>query len=45
MRAGRPPKPTRLKILAGNPGKRELNPDEPDPVLLEDLTAPEWLDD
>jgi P27 family predicted phage terminase small subunit len=44
MRAGRPPKPTRLKILAGNPGKRELNPDEPDPVLLQDLTAPESLD-
>lgn len=26
---GRPPKPTRLKILNGNPGKRPLNRDEP----------------
>jgi P27 family predicted phage terminase small subunit len=28
---GRPPKPTRLKVLTGNPGKRPLNPDEPRP--------------
>jgi P27 family predicted phage terminase small subunit len=44
MRAGRPPKPTALKILAGNPGKRRLNDAEPEPVLLEDLTPPECLD-
>jgi len=28
---GRKPTPTRLKILTGNPGKRPLNPDEPQP--------------
>src|SRR3979409_359558 len=28
---GRRPKPTRLKTLAGNPGKRPLNEDEPRP--------------
>ena len=28
---GRRPKPTRLKMLTGNPGKRALNPDEPRP--------------
>lgn len=31
MPAGRPPTPTRLKILRGNPGKRALNPREPKP--------------
>lgn len=29
--AGRPPKPTRMKELAGNPGKRSLNKTEPKP--------------
>ena len=29
--AGRPPKPTHLKVLEGNPGKRALNKDEPKP--------------
>lgn len=28
---GRRPKPTRLKVLTGNPGKRPLNSDEPQP--------------
>ena len=28
---GRRPKPTRLKLLTGNPGKRRLNADEPQP--------------
>lgn len=28
---GRRPKPTRLKVLAGNPGKRPLNAQEPEP--------------
>ena len=28
---GRRPKPTRMKVLTGNPGKRPLNPDEPKP--------------
>lgn len=34
---GRRPKPTRLKVLTGNPGKRPLNPNEPrpEPVMPE----------
>ena len=28
---GRRPKPTRMKVLTGNPGKRPLNPTEPQP--------------
>lgn len=28
---GRKPKPTRLKIITGNPGKHRLNGDEPRP--------------
>lgn len=28
---GRRPKPTRLKVLTGNPGRRPLNPEEPQP--------------
>jgi len=35
MRPGPPPKPTRLKKLAGNPGKRALNPHEPRPAAPE----------
>ena len=31
--AGRPPKPTALKILHGNPGRHPLNKDEPKPVV------------
>jgi P27 family predicted phage terminase small subunit len=30
---GRRPKPTRLKVLSGNPGKRPLNSDEPKPEI------------
>lgn len=30
---GRRPKPTRLKVLTGNPGKRPLNTDEPKPEV------------
>lgn len=30
---GRRPKPTRLKLLTGNPGKRPLNPNEPKPEV------------
>jgi len=29
---GRRPKPTRMKVLTGNPGKRRLNEDEPQPA-------------
>lgn len=31
MAMGRPPKPTHLKVLEGNPGKRVLNKHEPKP--------------
>lgn len=30
--AGRRPKPTHLKVVTGNPGKRKLNEDEPTPA-------------
>ncbi len=33
MRKGRKPKPTRLKVLTGNPGHRPLNDAEPQPAL------------
>lgn len=39
---GRKPKPTALKLIAGNPGKRALNAHEPQPRT--DLAAPPvWL--
>lgn len=38
-----PPKPTALKLIEGNKGKRALNKREPDPDYLIDLAAPEWL--
>jgi phage terminase small subunit len=40
---GRKPKPTILKLLEGNPGKKPLNMNEPKP----EMTAPEcpsWLE-
>lgn len=40
--AGRKPKPTKLKILEGNPGKRPLNLDEPKPMPIAP-GCPEWL--
>jgi P27 family predicted phage terminase small subunit len=43
MPAGRPPKPTTLKLVEGNRGKRALNKQEPDPDYLQDMTAPDWL--
>ena len=42
MRTGRPPKPTALKELAGNPGKRPLNRLEPTP-RVEIPPCPKWL--
>ena len=37
---GRRPKPTRMKVLTGNPGKRPLNTDEPRPeVVIPDCPA------
>ncbi|AEE98037.1 phage terminase small subunit P27 family [Mahella australiensis] len=41
-RRGRPPKPTNLKILEGNPGKRPLPSDEPKPTPLTP-DCPTWL--
>lgn len=40
---GRKPKPTALKILEGNPGKRNLNAKEPKP-LKKAPKCPAWLD-
>lgn len=48
---GRKPKPTALKILEGNPGRRELNPNEPDirivptkpsAVAMDEIASNEW---
>ena len=39
---GRKPKPTVLKVLSGNPGKRKLNHDEPIAAGIPD--CPEFLD-
>lgn len=42
MARGRPPTPTALKILRGNPGKRAINTDEPKPPRGE-VKPPPWL--
>ena len=47
---GRRPKPTRLKLLTGNPGKRPMNQNEPRPevnipecpIELSDVARMEW---
>ena len=44
MVMGRPPKPSALKLVAGNPGGRALNGGEPEPQLLQDLTPPAHLE-
>jgi len=44
MKAGRKPKPTALKILEGNPGRRPLNKNEPNPPQIAS-GCPEWLSD
>lgn len=42
---GRKPKPTRIKLLTGNPGKRPLNQNEPKPQIGPDMPSPpEHLD-
>ncbi len=41
---GRPPKPTRLRLLEGNPGKRTISTAEPKPKS-EKPTCPAQLDD
>ena len=40
---GRKPKPTALKELEGNPGKRQLNINEPKP-LAKAPSCPKWMD-
>ena len=40
---GRPPKPTALKVLEGNPGKRPLNQNEPKPEKKAPK-CPSWLE-
>ncbi|WJF91992.1 phage terminase small subunit P27 family [Paraburkholderia bonniea] len=42
-RSGRRAKPTAKKELAGNPGKRALNKDEPDYGLVTNIECPEWV--
>jgi len=39
---GRKPKPTALKVLEGNPGKRPINTNEPTPPAG-DVKCPSWL--
>ena len=41
----RPRKPTELKLLEGNKGKRAQNSQEPQPDFLNDLEPPAWLPD
>ena len=43
MGRGRKPKPTTLKVLQGNPGKRALNEEEPD-FGVGAPPKPDWLD-
>ena len=42
-RSGRKPKPSAQKLLAGNPGKRAINKDEPDFGEVTDIDCPEWI--
>lgn len=43
-RGGHNAKPTALKLLQGNPGKRPLDGAEPQPTPVRDLKPPAWLD-
>ena len=40
---GRPTKPTHLKLIAGNPGKRKLPANEPQPRKVTSLRPPSWM--
>ncbi|QTL41614.1 phage terminase small subunit P27 family [Xenorhabdus budapestensis] len=42
-KSGRRPKPTARKALAGNPGKRKLNRDEPTFTPLTSVSPPDWF--
>jgi len=45
-RSGRKPKPTQLKVIQGNAGKRKINQDEPLAETLDKVPSPpEWLPD
>ena len=44
-RSGRRAKPVAKKQLAGNPGKRALNTDEPDFGLVQTVDCPLWMGD
>lgn len=43
-RRGPKPQPTKLRLLKGNPGKRPLNADEPQPLVVKDLPPPAMLE-
>lgn len=43
-RRGPAPKPTKLRILQGNPGKRKVRKDEPAPPPVADGDAPDFLE-
>lgn len=40
---GRKPRPTNMKLIRGNPGKRPLSTNEPKPARLDTLRAPPGL--
>jgi P27 family predicted phage terminase small subunit len=40
---GRKPKPTALKVIEGNPGRRPLNASEPVPPVLDSIEPPAYL--
>ncbi len=44
---GRKPKPTNLKLVQGNPGKRPMNENEAKPEILDpdEIKCPEYLDE
>lgn len=42
--AGRKPKPTRLHVIHGNPSKKRLNYDEPQPDPVKNPSPPKHLD-
>ena len=43
-KSGREKKPTLLKLVTGNPGRRPINTSEPEPLPGE-IVAPAWLDE
>ena len=42
---GRKPKPTHLKVVTGNPGKRQVNENEPQPDLSIPVSPPHLSDE